>query len=312
MTNLHDKNTLSSNSSSKNHLGIDHPLVAVANMDKAAEDFAALGFFINPRHHHPWGTDNHLLMFPENFIELISVYDHSKLDMTNEKGFAFGRFIQNSIERKEGISLVALHSEDAIADQQLMQDREVENQGIVNFRRVAHKPDGTEEEAVVSLVMLINSQEPAISHFFCHQHKPDLVWVKDWMNHPNGATAITCVSYIANNPADYATRFKGIYGKDAVNLETGKLVAKTDRGDFEVLSPKAAKARFSGVDIPCTEDQMPSGIAIRVTTSSIHKASAYLDKNQVEYVVTNDGGIRIPASYAGNTIIEIYPTIEEQ
>jgi hypothetical protein len=290
-----------------NHLGIDHPLVAVRDMDKACEDFSRLGFFINPRHHHPWGTDNHLLMFPDNFIEVISIYDDSKLDLTNEKGFAFGRFISNSIERKEGISLVALHSEDARADHQLMEQRNVENQGLVDFRRIAHRPDGSEEEAIVSLVMLINSECPAISHFFCHQHKPDLVWVEDWMNHPNGANAITDVSYVAENPSDFRTRFEGIYGSEAVTLESGEMTVKTDRGNFEVLSPEQAKLRFFGVDVPVNTDQMPSGVAIRVSTQSIDQAKAHLDHNQVKYITTQDGGLRIPASYAGNTIIEIYP-----
>ncbi len=292
---------------SNNHLGIDHPLVAVRNMDAACEDFARLGFFINPRHHHPWGTDNHLLMFPDNFIEVISVYDESKLDLTNEKGFAFGRFINNSIERREGISLVALHSEDAGEDHQLMEQRGVENQGIVDFRRVAHRPDGSEEEAVVSLVMLINSEFPSVSHFFCHQHKPHLVWVEDWMNHPNGANGITVVSYVAEDPAVLGPRFRGIYGDHAVTLESGYLKAKTDRGVFEVLSPEQAKLRFSGVEIPLHKEKQPSGVAIRVSTASLSQARSYLDGNNVEYVETADGGLRIPASYAGNTIIEIYP-----
>jgi len=33
----------------RNHLGIDHPLVAIADMDKAAVDFARLGFFYQPK-----------------------------------------------------------------------------------------------------------------------------------------------------------------------------------------------------------------------------------------------------------------------
>lgn len=291
----------------QNHLGIDHPLVAVRDMDKACEDFSRLGFFINPRHHHPWGTDNHLLMFPENFIEVISVYDHSKLDLKNEKGFAFGRFINDSIERREGISLVALHSEDARTDHQLMEQRGIENQGIVDFRRIAHRPDGSEEEAVVSLVMLINSETPSVSHFFCHQHKPHLVWVEDWMTHPNGANGITAVCYVAEAPADLLQRFVGIYGAAAVSLEPGRLIAQTDRGVFEVLSPIRAQSRFAGVDVHVSADQQPSGVAIRVSTGSIVQAKAHLENNQVEYIETNDGGLRIPARYAGNTIIEIYP-----
>ena len=246
-------------------------------------------------------------MFPENFIEVISIYDDSKLDLTNEKGFAFGRFISDSIEHKEGISLVALHSKDARADHALMEERGVENHGIVDFRRVAHRPDGSEEEAVVSLVMLINSEFPAISHFFCHQHKPHLVWVEDWMTHPNGANGITAVSYIAESPEALLERFVGIYGADAVELQPGYLRVQTDRGIFEVLNPDVAEQRFAGVGLPISNDQLPGGIAFRVSTVSMAQARAHLDIQGVEYVETEEGGVRIPARYAGNTIIEIYP-----
>jgi len=292
---------------SKNHLGIDHPLVAVRNMDKACDDFARLGFFINPRHHHPWGTDNHLLMFPENFIEVISIYDDSKLDQKNANGFAFGRFISDSIERKEGLALVALHSENAREDHQLIERRQVENQGLVDFHRIAHRPDGSEEEAIVSLVMLINTDFPAVSHFFCHQHKPHLIWEKSWMTHPNGANAITKVTYVAEDPAALYSRFSGIYGEKAVTLDANMLQVRTDRGDFEVFNLEQAKRRFSGVEVPTVSNQQAAGVAIRVTTHSILQAKAHLDKNQVKYHLTQEGGLRIPASYAGNTIIEIYP-----
>ena len=296
----------------KNHLGIDHPLVAVRDMDKVAADYERLGFFINPRHHHPWGTDNHLLMFPDNFIELISVYDASLLDMKNDRGFAFGRFIDNSIRRREGISLVALHSEDARADHALMEERQVSNDGIVDFRRIAHRPDGSEEEAVVSLVMLINEQQPAISHFFCHQHKPHLVWVEDWMQHPNGADGIVRVTYVASNPIALRERFAGIYGEEAISeLEWG-LEVQTDRGCFEILSPAYVHQRFHGVQLDLPMESLPTGVAIRVTSKDINSARAILEANDVEHILTKDGGLRIPPSYAGNTIIEIYPHAETQ
>jgi hypothetical protein len=291
----------------KNHLGIDHPLVAVRDMDKVSEDFERLGFFINPRHHHPWGTDNHLLMFPENFIELISIYDASKLDLKNERGFAFGRFISDSIERKEGISLVALHSEDARSDHQLMEQRGVENNGIVDFRRVAHRPDGSEDEAVVSLVMLINEEYPAISHFFCHQHKPELVLVEEWMDHPNGANGFVSVCYVADDPSVFADRFEGIYGEQAVTLKPGYVHVQTDRGVFDVMSGDKAKARFEGVPIPVDEDDLPTGIALCISTQTPEKAKNLLIENNIEFVEGNGGVFRVPAKYAGNTIIEFHP-----
>ena len=81
----------------------------------------------------------------------------------------------------------------------------------------------------------------------------------------------------------------------------------TDRGNFEILSPRLAQTRFHGVDVPANANQLPSGVAIRVSTCSMVQAQAHLDQNQVNYVITEDGGLRIPAMYAGNTIIEIYP-----
>jgi hypothetical protein len=284
----------------KNHLGIDHPLIAVRDMDKACEDFENLGFYINPRHHHPWGTNNHLLMFPENFIELISVYDASKLDTKNERGFAFGRFINDSINRREGISLVALHSEDARSDHQLMEQRGVENNGIVDFKRVAHRPDGSEAEAVVSLVMLINKDYPAISHFFCHQHKPELVLVEEWMKHPNGANGFVSVSYVANDPSVFATRFEGIYGEQMVTMTA-------DHGFFEIMTVDRAKARFNGVLIPASESDLPTGIALCLTTPTPEKAKSLLIQNNIEFIETKDNILRVPAKYAGNTIIEFHP-----
>jgi len=291
----------------KNHLGIDHPLVAVQDMDKTCAQYQRLGFFINPRHHHPWGTDNHLLMFAENFIELISIYDASKLDQKNDKGFAFGRFISDSMTHREGISLVALHSEDAREDHLMLEQRGVENQGIVDFRRIAHRPDGSEEEAVVSLVMLVNSEYPAISNFFCHQHQPELVWVKQWMQHPNGANGITGVSYIAENPQAFIARYSGIYGADKVSCNDGYLQVQTDRGVIEILTPKRAKTRFSGVNLNTSAAQLPCGVAICVTTDTPQQARALLVKNGVDFVDTDDGGLRVAPHCAGNTIIEMYP-----
>jgi Glyoxalase-like domain len=288
----------------KNHLGIDHPLVAVRNLDKACEDFARLGFYINPRHHHPWGTDNHLLMFPESFIELISVFDRSKLDLASANGVAFGRFISNSLERREGMAMVALHSEDARADYRLIEERALENQGIIDFRRIAHRADGSEEEAVVSLVMLLDSRNPPLSHFLCHQHKPHLVWVAEWMSHPNAADGIEAVVYVARDPELLMPRFIGIYGESAVTNALGQVTVQTARGVFEILSVPVAKQRFSGVSLPVTDDQLPCGVAIRVSTADIDAARRVLQGNAVEFVEDTAGVLRIPAEYAGNTILE--------
>ena len=61
------------------------------------------------------------------------------------------------------------------------------------------------------------------------------------------------------------------------------------------------------MELPISNGQLPGGVAIRVSTVSMAQARAHLDIQGVEYVETEEGGVRIPARYAGNTIIEIYP-----
>lgn len=131
--------------------------------------------------------------------------------------------------------------------------------------------------------------------------------MKEWMEHPNGANGITSVSYAAHNPDDLYSHFCGIYGADKITKnKLGYMTVQTDRGVFEILSKPQANERFAGVDIPLTDDQLPSGIAISVSTKSISKAKSHLDNNKVEYVQTTDNCLLIPAHYAGNTIIEIH------
>ncbi len=45
---------------------------------------------------------------------------------------------------------------------------------------------------------------------------------------------------------------------------------------------------------------------LRLSTVSIGQAKSHLDAQEAGYVETTDGGLLIPAYYAGNTMIEIY------
>ncbi|WP_146038764.1 VOC family protein, partial [Paracoccus sp. SY] len=42
---------------------IDHVVVAVRDLDGAADLYARLGFQVGPRNRHPWGTENRIIQF---------------------------------------------------------------------------------------------------------------------------------------------------------------------------------------------------------------------------------------------------------
>jgi hypothetical protein len=80
-------------------LGLEHP---------PAERYRALGFAPTRKGYHPWGTGTQLVLFGDNFIELMGIDDRRRIDTPSETGFRFGRFIADQLERREGIAMIAL------------------------------------------------------------------------------------------------------------------------------------------------------------------------------------------------------------
>jgi hypothetical protein len=181
-------------------LGLEHPVVVSDDLDALAERYRAMGFAPTRKGYHPWGTGTQLVLFADTFIELMGIDDRRLIDVPSETGFRFGRFIAEQLDRREGIAMIALHSEDAAADAAAVTARGVAPDGTVNFRREVTLPDGAKDEAVVSLAMLIDWEQPQLSHFICQQHRPEFVWVAEWMQHPNGAYGIAQVVYAAAEP----------------------------------------------------------------------------------------------------------------
>ena len=217
-------------------LGIDHPVVTVRDHAAVLDQYRAIGFSPSPVSYHPWGTVLSLMMFRDNFIEVIGVADASKFGTNSVNGFCYGRNVGAFLDRAEGLSLVALHSKDADGDHARLTGRGLKSQGRIDFRRAMTKADGTPDVAVVSLGLFLNEAQRDVSHFICHQHRPELIWVPEWQNHPNGVHAITSVTYLAAQPRDLLPRFEALYGKARPSRETA-LTVDTGCGVFRSLHP---------------------------------------------------------------------------
>lgn len=282
-------------------LGLEHPLVVSRNLDALAERYRAMGFAPTRKGLHPWGTGTQLVLFADNFIELMGIEDRSLIDLPNDTGFRFGRFIADQLNRREGVAMVALHSEDAKADLAGVTERGIANAGLVGFRRAVTLPDGTQDAAVVTLAMLIAADEPQLSHFICQQHRPEFVWVPDWMHHPNGAAAITRVVYAVEVPFAVRPRFAGIWGEAALVDVDGGFAAQTPGGEFLVLDRPSAEARYA--PMPEAWRDAPCAVAITVRAPDIDLARGFMLRNGVPHSRT-DTTLRVPPSHAGNVVLE--------
>ena len=284
-------------------LGLEHPLVVSHNLDAMTERYRAMGFAPTRKGYHPWGTATQLVLFPDNFIELMGIDDYGLVDEPSPDGFRFGRFIADALNRREGIAMIALHSDDTKADLAAVTERGVTNDGLVDFRRAVTLPDGTQDEAVVTLAMLIDWDQPALSHFICQQHRPEFVWVPDWMRHPNGADAITRVVYAAAEPYAVWQRFAGIWGEAALTEIDGGFSVATAGGELLVLDRPSAETRFAPMPMPEAWRDAPCAVAISVHAPDINLVHSFMLRNWVPHLRT-DTMVRVPPSHAGNVVLE--------
>ncbi len=293
--------------------GLEHPLLAVHDLDAAIETFRCMGFSPSPIGRHPWGTTNSLVMFPANFVELISVGDPDRVDdPVNADGFRFGRVIADVLAQREGLSMTALHSKDAAGDHATVLGRDGPSKGLVDFRRPVRLPDGHMDEAVVSLAMLLEDSHPNVGYFLCHQHKPDLVWVPDWLHQPNGVDKVLGTIICADRPADLAPFHASVFGDEAVSASDERVLVKAPVRTVEIITPDAMANRFSGIQVsPPRPEDRPVGVALRLRAPDLGRLIGCLEEGGSAFAECRDrtgGGnravIRIAAPDAHGTILE--------
>lgn len=287
----------------QHRLGIDHPVVSVRNHPEAVQKFIRLGFSPSPISYHPWGSVLTLMMFENNFIELIGIDDPSKFGTGEVDGFCYGRTLGQFLERSEGLGLVALHSKDIESDFAAVKATGLPVQQRVDFRRKLTKADGTPDEAVVSLGMVMDTDLGDASNFLCQQHRPEFIWRKDWQNHPNGATAVDEVVYVTPDLGLLETRWTKLFGPAGTLRIDGHVESGTGCGRLVALTYAQANDRFKSVGMPVSYTDKPHGIALRVRVRDLQTTERTLSENGVTYGQTPSGVAVTPES-AGNTIIE--------
>ncbi|KVE25553.1 hypothetical protein WS67_18255 [Burkholderia singularis] len=287
----------------QHRLGIDHPVVSVRNHPKAVEQYKRLGFSPSPISYHPWGSVLSLMMFENNFIEVIGIDDPSKFGTGEVDGFCYGRTLGEFLDRSEGLGLLALHSKDIDADFAAVKATGLPVQQRVEFRRQITTPDGKPDEAVVSLGMIMDTELGDVSNFLCQQHRPEFIWRKDWQNHANGAVAVDEVVYVAPDLGLLEERWVKLFGANRVSRVNGGIESDTGCGHVVALTSAQAEARFAAVGLPINYTDRSHGIALQIRVRDIAQTEKVLTKNAVKYGRTSKG-IAVTPDSAGNTIIE--------
>jgi len=283
--------------------GIDHPLIATHDISALRTRLISLGFTMTPVGRHPWGTSTSLAMFQGCLIEIMGIWDESLLDENPAGDFRFGRHVHTYLQMREGVALTALHSTDADADAETARAAGLTVAGHLEFGRDVTLPDGRQGRTKTTLALMPNRGFPRLSFFLCQQHRPDLIYVPEWLEHPNTAHGIAGVTIRAEKADQPALRAMlcPLYGP-ARDLPGGFSVA-TANGAITVLTGARITASFGPLPRDLCAQTDPGIVAMDIRVSDADKIMAWIGESGLDWRSGAEGVTLTDAAGMGNLFL---------
>lgn len=240
-------------------IGLDHLVVAVRDLEGAADAWRRLGFTLSPRglHSAHVGSANHTMMFGQDYLELLAVVAPQPHNQA----------LRDFLATREGLERAAFTTTDAAAGADALRARGVDSQGPLHFGRPVPLPDGRTAEARFSVFRWPSAAYPGgLGIFACQHHTPGAVWVPALQNHANGATRIKRVLVATDQPEAEARKLAAAI--DGVWRWRGDVCfVPTGIGRAEIgFAPRAVIAQLAQCDASALPEQGGAAMVIATPT----------------------------------------------
>ena len=283
--------------------GIDHPLIAVEEIERVRERLCSVGFGMTPPGLHPWGTATSLAVFPGCLLELVSVRDARLLDEKAVPGFRFGRHVQRHLAVREGVALTALHSLDPEREAARARAAGFEVADRIEFGRDVVLPDGTPDRTRTTLVPLPDREHERLSFFLCCQHRRDLVEVPAWMSHANAVIGIGGITVLADAASHerLARRLGALFGPP--ESANGGFDLGTANGTISVRSGAAIEGELGPLPKALVDERSPSIVGMTFRSADMRRTAEVLAASGMEVRERDGASVLIEAHRFGNTFL---------
>jgi len=280
-----------------NVVGIDHAVVMVKDLDKAAETWNRLGFTISPRGTHSahMGSGNYTIMLDPDYMELLGV-------LTATEHNAPARAFLD--KRGEGIERIAFTATDSTAGAEEIRTRGYPPVGPIDFERPVTMPDGSLSAAKFRVFQWPVAEAPGGVRIFACQHKTrETVWIPELMQHANGAKRLRQVLIVTPDPARDAAHLARMIDREPHSEADGAITVPSggDRADFVYLTRDQLSLRYPEVSLAGLPDRGGAGLVV----ASADLAATATALGAVG--VRSGGGVCVSPSQATGTPLAFMP-----
>lgn len=255
---------------------LDHLVIGTADLDRLAGEFEGLGFRVGARNRHPWGTENRLIQLADQtFLELIAVGEGAAVPPHQPGFFSFGAFVADGIAHRPGLSMLVLKSADAKADAAHFAREGIGSFAPFDFARKGVRADGSAVEVAFTLAFAHASGLENCGFFVCQQHFPQNFWSSALQQHANGASGLTRVTLVAENPSDHHIFLSAFTGSREMRASSSGIALECGATTVEILTPDSFRhaygvaaqgdfPHFAGFSIRVAEPAALAGQAVRM------------------------------------------------
>ena len=277
----------------KNVIGIDHAVIVVRDLDKAAENWKRLGFTLSPRgtHSAKMGSGNYTIMLDPDYIELLGVLAETEHNAPTRAFLA---------RRGEGIERVAFTAVDSAAGAEEIRARGFEALGPTDFERPVTMPDGSLSAAKFRVFQWPIAEAPGGLRIFACQHKTrETVWIPELMQHVNGAKRLKQALVVSTEPAKDAAHLGRMIDRETRPEPDGAIAVPSgsDRADFVFLTKDQLGRRYPEVSLAGLPDQGGAGLVLASSDPGV------TEKALGSSGVRSGGAVCVAPSAANGTLL---------
>lgn len=239
-------------------LELDHALILHDDLDGAGAAARRLGFRPTPTGYHGQGlgTANATIMMPDRqtYFELIAVTEPTPRNADKRAALdARGPHLLGTAFKGDARAARADFAALGVAEGEAF-----------DFVRQVDLPSGP-REARFAIAQIAAGTLPGLYSFVCEHFTPDVVWREDYLEHPNGARAVSGLWGVAPDPGALAEAWRPLFG-NRVALRDGVLEIDAGAGRFRYLAPAAWSEMFG--ETPSGPGPHLRALEIAVTSAS--------------------------------------------
>ena len=165
-------------------------------------------------------------------------------------------------------------------------------------------PDGRTDETASDCFYAWREDERVwATLFYSQHHKPQVIWIPQWQDHPNTVQRVLGITYFSNDLAADESYFGMLFRAGPAERSADRLCWRTPRGEsFELLSTAVLKRRYVE-PVPAAEHFSVVGVGLRYGVADLSSCRSALREGGVPFHEYN-GVIGVAPQHASGVLSE--------